>query len=174
MNLSCARASAQKEQPSTDGTAALFRSIGMMYLGAQDIPDFEVTSLDNRTITLSSLKGKIVFLNFWATWCPPCQAEMPSIQRLYEQFKDTDFTILAVSVGEDAKTVEDFLNRTPYSFHIALNEDARLGSMYAGRGIPSTYILNREGKIIAAKIGAQDWDTEEIAGVIKKLLENGI
>jgi thiol-disulfide isomerase/thioredoxin len=170
-NLSFAAALAQQED-SVQGndTATLFRSIGMMYLGAQDIPDFEVTRLNGETMNLSDLQGKIVFLNFWATWCPPCQAEMPSIERLSEQFKGTDIEILAVSVGENAETVQEFLSKTPYSFPIALNPDGKLGALYA-RSIPTTYILNRDGNIIAAKIGAQEWDTEKIASVFRHLLE---
>jgi peroxiredoxin len=160
----------QEETMQQDENASLFRSIGMLYLGSQDIPDFEVIHLDGGTMHLSDLKGKIVFLNFWATWCPPCQMEMPSMERLYGQFKDTDFVILAVSVGEDVQTVKDFLSRTPYSFPIALNPDGKLGSLYAARGIPSTYVLNREGKIMAAKIGAQEWDTQKITSVFEQLL----
>jgi thiol-disulfide isomerase/thioredoxin len=151
-------------------TAKRFRNIGMMYLGAQEIADFEVTKRNGETLKLSDLKGKIVFLNFWATWCPPCQAEMPSIERLYKQFKDTDLEILAVSIGENAETVNDFLTQTPYSFPIALNPDGRLGALYA-RSIPSTYIINKDGTVIAAKIGAQEWDTEKIISVFTQLLK---
>lgn len=171
LQVSFVAAAAKQEESVKDENASLVRSIGMLYLGSQEIPDFEVTNLDGRTMKLSDLKGKIVFLNFWATWCPPCRMEMPSMERLYGQFKDTDLTILAVSVGEDAATVNDFLFRTPYSFPMALNPDGKLGTLYAARGIPTSYILNRDGSILAAKIGAQEWDTQKIIDVFTQLLD---
>jgi thiol-disulfide isomerase/thioredoxin len=170
INVSSLTALARQESAEQDENAVLFRNINMLYLGSQNIPDFEVTNLNGETIKCSDLKGKIVFLNFWATWCPPCQAEMPSIERLYQQFDGTDFEILAVSVGENAETVNDFLSQTPYSFPIALNPEGNLGALYAARGIPTTYILNRDGTIIAAKIGAQAWDTQKVFDAFSQLL----
>jgi peroxiredoxin len=171
VNISFVTALARQEEPVQNENAALFRSIGMLHLGTQDIPDFEVVNPKGEVMKLSDLKGKIVFLNFWATWCPPCQMEMPSMERLYEQFKDTDLAILAVSVGENTETVNNFLSQTPYSFPIALNPDGKLAVLYAARGIPTSYILNRDGKILAAKIGAQEWDTQKIIDVFTELLD---
>jgi thiol-disulfide isomerase/thioredoxin len=137
----------------------------------QPIPDIELVALDGTSMTLSAYEGKYVFLNFWATWCPPCREEMPSIQRMNDALAGEDFGVFAISVGEKKDTVASFLKSTPYTFPIALDESGAVSSMFAGRGIPTTYILDRQGRAIAGIIGARPWDGEEVFSTLKNLMD---
>ena len=149
-----------------------FRKLGLVtYNPTLKIPSFETFTIDGKRVLLSDLKGKIVFLNFWATWCPPCRREMPSMEKLHNHFKGKDLVILAVSIGEDPVTVEAFLRDNPYTFSITCNRDGSLGHKYASRGVPTTYILNREGDIIASRLGAREWDDNDCISLFTKLLE---
>ncbi len=128
----------------------------------QALPDFTLPTPDGGKLTLSDMKGKVVFLNFWATWCPPCRAEMPSIEKLQKQMAGKDFSIFAVSVQEDPKTVKTFLDSTPYSFPIAMDSQGTVSSRFVGRGIPTTYLVDKQGRAIAGIIGSRQWDTAEV------------
>lgn len=107
--------------------------------------DFELEDLNGNKISLSSLKGKKIFLNFWATWCPPCKAEMPDIEKLYQETKDTDLVILAVNVGEDKKTVQDFIADNKYNFPVLLDVKGEVSQLYQVTGIPTSYFIDTEG-----------------------------
>lgn len=107
--------------------------------------DFELEDLNGNKITLSELKGKKVFLNFWATWCPPCKTEMPDIEKLYQETKDSDVVILAVNVGEDKKTVQDFITKNNYTFTVLLDTTGEVSQLYQVTGIPTSYFIDTEG-----------------------------
>jgi thiol-disulfide isomerase/thioredoxin len=140
----------------------------------QPIPPVELAALDGTLRPLADLEGKYVFLNFWATWCPPCREEMPSIQRMSDQLSGADFAVYAVSVGETKATVEGFLKSNPYTFPIVLDPDGRTSAVFAGRGIPTTYILDRKGRAIAGVVGGRPWDTEEALSILKSLMETKV
>ena len=129
--------------------------------------DFTLKDLKGNTITLSSLKGKNVLLNFWATWCPPCRGEMPDIQKLYSQTKDSDLVILAVDIGEDTKTVQDFITKNNYEFNILLDSDKAVATNYNISSIPTSFFINKEGKIINKHIGAMS--LEDMRSNVAKL-----
>jgi thiol-disulfide isomerase/thioredoxin len=142
----------------------------IVFSQAQKIPSFTVQSPENKAMELSDYLGSYVFLNFWATWCPPCLAEMPSIQRFSDYFKGKGLTVLAVSVGENIGTVKAFLSKNPYTFLIGVNANGSLGQLYASRGIPSTYILDPQGRVIAACIGSRTWDDPRTLGIFSRLV----
>lgn len=147
-----------------------FKKLGMTeFPEPMNIPLIELESADGKMISTEDYKGKIVFLNFWATWCPPCRMEMPSMETLYKELEQENFVILAISVGEDPASVTEFLRENPHTFPVALNPDNRFGSMFAGRGIPTTYILNKEGKAIAGIIGAREWDDPQTIDFFRSL-----
>lgn len=156
----------------------LFAAIGLLILSmsgylcaeGKSAPDFTLQDLGGNSFTLSSTKGKVVILDFWATWCPPCREEMPSIQRMHDQLSGPDFAVYAVSVGEARSTVESFLKKTPYSFPMVLDPNGQVSAIFAGRGIPTTYILDRNGRAIAGIVGARPWDTEEVLTVFRNLM----
>lgn len=116
--------------------------------------DFTLEDLDGNKITLSELKGKKIFLNFWATWCPPCKAEMPDIEKLYKETKDSGIIILAVNVGEDKKTVQDFIVKNNYSFTVLLDAAGEVSQLYQVTGIPTSYFIDTEGYLYDGVTGA--------------------
>ncbi len=136
-----------------------------------DAPDFTLQNLSGKEVSLSDFHGNIVFLNFWATWCPPCRQEMPSMQRLHETFKDNDFVMLAVNLQESEATVKDFLKNNPYTFPVLLDSEGAIGGgMFGVSSIPTTYLIDKEGAILARLIGTREWDTEEIISLFNSLL----
>ena len=134
-----------------------------------DVGDFEVEALKGGQVKLSGQKGKIVLLNFWATWCPPCRQEMPSINRLWAAMKNSSFTIMAVSGGETRTTVEKFITDNKYTYPIYLDPEGKLGTAFSASSIPTTYIIDKQGKAIAGIQGGKEYDTEEMIGLLKEL-----
>lgn len=139
--------------------------------GEPEAPDFTLSGPDGKPVTLSSLRGKVVLLNFWATWCPPCREEMPSMETLYQAFKGrSDFVMLAVSSQETKATVDQFLKKTPYNFPILLDTRGEVSSMYSVSAIPTTYLIDARGIVIAGKVGGHDWSTQAVARELGSLL----
>ncbi len=121
-------------------------------------PDFTATLTDGSTFTLSDQQGKAVLLNFWATWCGPCVAELPAFTRLVDTYGD-QLALLAVNSGEDEKNVTDFLAKNGYTFPVALDTDFAVGSLYPTDGIPYTVIIDPNGVITSIQLGASDADS---------------
>jgi peroxiredoxin/plastocyanin len=136
--------------------------------------DFELEDLDGNMKSLSSYHGKLVFLNFWATWCGPCRFEMPSMQKVYKELKDEGFEIVAVDLREDNKSVKKFVDNHGLTFPVLLDKTGRVGAIYGARSIPTTYIIDREGFIVGRAIGAREWDTQDIQAVFRDILEHGV
>ncbi|MCX7949423.1 MAG: TlpA family protein disulfide reductase [Treponemataceae bacterium] len=136
----------------------------------QDLPPFTAQDLQGKPFSLEQFKGSFVLLNFWATWCPPCRQEMPSMETLYTQLKNKGLVIVAISVGEDPKTVSQFLATNPHSFPIALDPSGRAGAIFAGRGIPTTYILDPQGRALGGTIGGRDWMDPPTVRVLTELV----
>ena len=129
---------------------------------------WKLVSPDGNLIELEEYRGKVVFLNFWATWCPPCRAEMPNIQRLYEEYKDKIAFILVTR--EDPMTVENFMKEKGYTlpfYRPASNPPAQLQSL----ALPTTYIINQEGEIVIKKTGAFKWDSKKANAFLDELLK---
>jgi thiol-disulfide isomerase/thioredoxin len=135
-------------------------------------PDFSLPYLSGGTAALSSLKGKVVLLNFWATWCPPCRAEMPSMEALYRRFKQAGLEILAVNCAEKTPDVQRFISGNRYSFPVMLDSSGEISGRYGITGIPTTYILDREGKILLRVVGSLRWDDPGIIAAIEALLKS--
>ncbi|MDI3547334.1 MAG: hypothetical protein PWR10_986 [Halanaerobiales bacterium] len=117
----------------------------------QKAPDFTLKTLKGESVSLSNLKGKKVFLNFWASWCPPCRSEMPAIQKLYSNHDD--IAVLGINLREEKGTVAEFMMLNGYTFPVVLDLNAEVATKYLVRGIPTTYILNKEGVIMAKHTG---------------------
>jgi thiol-disulfide isomerase/thioredoxin len=171
---SAAESATTEEQSTEVDAASVFSALEGLGLTVfpepQTIPAISLSALNGKPLTLAEQEGKYVFLNFWATWCPPCREEMPSIQRMNEALAGPDFAVFAVSVGEKPAVVESFLKKTPYSFPIALDPKGEISAMFAGRGIPTTYLLDRRGRAIAGVVGGRPWDTEEVLSAFKALM----
>ncbi len=115
-------------------------------------PDFTLPTADGGTIVLSELKGKRVFLNFWATWCPPCRSEMPAIQSVWEG-KDSDVAFIAVNIQEAKAKVAEFVEANGYTFPVALDGSARVASGYLVRAIPTSFVIGPDGVVTGKHIG---------------------
>ena len=120
--------------------------------------DFTTTLVDGSEFTLSDQEGKVILLNFWATWCGPCVGEMPAFTRLVETYGE-DLALLAVNCGEDEETVRSFLEKNEYTFPVALDPEYAVCLLYPSEFIPYTVIIGTDGKVAAIETGADDADT---------------
>ncbi|MBC8394760.1 MAG: TlpA family protein disulfide reductase [Deltaproteobacteria bacterium] len=120
--------------------------------------DFVLKDLDGNMMRLTDYRGKVVFLNFWTTWCPDCRIEMPSMEKLYRKFKSRDFTIGAINLQETAKDVEAFFKRYRLTIPVLLDRDGIAGRLFGIRSIPATFILNQKGGMIGKAFGPREWD----------------
>jgi thiol-disulfide isomerase/thioredoxin len=135
------------------------------------LPPLRVSTLDDKSVGVDLFTGKVTMLNFWATWCPPCRIEMPSMQILYDKTRDVAFDIMAISVGEQKKTVTDFLVQNPYTYPVFLDPSGAQSAPFAGRGIPTTFILDKQGRAIAGLIGSRSYDGPEVVNLFRELAE---
>ena len=130
-------------------------------------PAFEVKMFDGSTVKLADLKGKVVLLNFWATWCPPCRAELTRVEKdIIEKFKGQDFVFLPVSRSEKRETVAAFREKMGYTFPMGLDTDGRVYAEYAQTYIPRNFLIDKNGKIVKASVG---YDEAEFAELIKEI-----
>jgi peroxiredoxin len=113
--------------------------------------DFTLTDLQGKTWSLKALKGKVVLVNFWATWCPPCRKEMPDLNTLYQRFKDQGFVILAIS-DEEAGKVKPFIEERKISYPVMLDPGRKVNELFQVEGIPKSFVYDREGKLVAQSI----------------------
>jgi len=128
----------------------------------QPAPDFTLPNLNGKLVSLHDNKGKIIFLNFWATWCVPCRKEMPSMEKLYQALKGEPFEILAVSIDSyGADVVAPFMADYQLSFPALLDTDGTVRRRYNVNNIPQTFIIDKEGVIVSKFIGSHDWSDEK-------------
>ena len=136
--------------------------------------NFKLKDLAGAEISLASLRGKVVFLNIWATWCLPCREEMPSIQSLYNAFKaNKDFVVLAVSQDTDGAMVPPFIKQNHLQFTVLLDPRNEVGERYDVNGIPETFIIGRDGRIVAHHVGPYDWSNADIRQALNELIKSG-
>jgi thiol-disulfide isomerase/thioredoxin len=136
-------------------------------------PEFELPSLGGANVKLESLKGKVVFLNLWATWCGPCRQEMPTMERMYKLLKAEGLEILAVDIQEEKAKVLAFAAQLGLSFPILLDSSGDVASQYNAYAIPTTYLIGRDGKIFARAVGARTWDSPEMIAMFRQVLKSG-
>jgi len=148
-------------------------SIQPLVVAGTPAPDFALPGLDGKIVRLSDFKGKVVFLNIWATWCSPCREEMPSMEKLYQEMKGQPFEMLAVSIDIlGAKAVAPFMAELKLSFPALLDPQGTLERQYGTTGVPESFIIDKEGIIAAKVIGARDWTAPDAVQFLKKLAQN--
>jgi peroxiredoxin len=134
-------------------------------------PDFALKGEDGKTYRLADYRGKVVVLNFWATWCPPCRYEMPSMERAYRKVKGEEIAILAVNVGEDEATVFAFTGQYPVSFPLPLDMDGSVVAKYPVIGLPTTFIIDPRGQVTHRAIGGREWDDDRLLDRLRQMLK---
>ena len=134
-------------------------------------PDFRLKSDDGKEYRLSDFRGQVVVLNFWATWCPPCRYEMPSLERARKAVHGQGIVILAVNVGEDETTVFAFTGRYPVNFPLLLDGDGAVVRKYPVIGLPTTYVIDPRGYVTHRAIGGREWDDPTLLDQLRRLRE---
>lgn len=137
-------------------------------------PDFSLERLDGDAVTLSALRGKVVLVNFWATWCEPCEAEMPAMERLYRELAPEGFELLAVSVDDGPEPVRVFRDRMGLSFPILLDASKATAEAYQTFRFPESLLLDRRGVVVERYIGGRDWDAPAYVERIRRLLRGDV
>ena len=138
----------------------------------QPAPDFTLPGLDGKMVSLSDYRGQVVLVNVWATWCPPCVGEMPSMEKLYRALKGTNFEILAVSIDALGKeAVAPFMKKYNLSFPALMDPDGTIKTLFQTTGVPESFIINQEGILIEKVIGPKDWAIPPGVGFFRNLLQ---
>lgn len=133
--------------------------------------DFTLPDLNGRKVRLKDFRGQVVFLNFWATWCIPCRAEMPAMEKLHREFKDKGLVILALNFRESLEEIKPFVRELQLTFPILLDRDGKVSDRYQVFGLPTSYFLGRKGEVLGTAVGARDWASEEARALIRSLLQ---
>lgn len=133
--------------------------------------DFTLTAPDGSKLDFETLKGKVVFINMWATWCAPCVAEMPSIQGMYDKYKDNpDIVFALISFDKDPRKAEKFVDKKGYTMPIYFPNESQIPSVYQSKGIPTTFVIDKEGYISYKKVGMANYESKSFANFIDGLL----
>jgi peroxiredoxin len=147
-----------------------FAAVPALAAAPTPAPDFVLDSNTGKPIKLSGYKGKVVMINFWATWCGPCRDEWPLLESIYKQYQKQDFVLLGVNVEPDSKPAEDWLKATPVSFPILFDTKSEVSKMYEVSGMPSTIIVDRKGNVRVIHHGYKPGDENEYQDSIRKLV----
>ncbi len=132
-------------------------------------PGYELVDMDGVKHTLDELKGQPVILNFWATWCPPCREEMPSMNRAWAKIKDQGIAMVAINVGEDEDTIFSFMADYPIDFTVLLDASGDIINRWPVKGLPTTYVIDPEGRVVYQAIGGREWDDEGLLDKVRAL-----
>jgi thiol-disulfide isomerase/thioredoxin len=139
--------------------------------GGGATPPLELEDMHGRVHRLADYRGKVVLVNFWATWCEPCRDEMPSIERLRSALADQPFAVLAVNLAEPRSRIEKFLQHLPSGFAVLLDRDTQAAKDWDARVLPATYLVDPTGRVRHRHFGAQDWSAAPARAMVRELLE---
>jgi peroxiredoxin len=148
-------------------------SLGITSAGASAslAPSFALPSRSGDTVSLAQLKGKVVMLNFWASWCGPCRQEMPLLEQMHKRYSALGFTLVGVNVDANSKDAEDWLSKTPVSFPVLFDRESKVSKMYDVSAMPSTVFIDRQGNVRYLHRGYKAGDEGEYLNQIRALLK---
>ncbi len=150
----------------------LYASVGVQRINPPfEAEGFTLEDLRGSMMSLKDFRGKVIFLNFWASWCGPCRIEMPAMELLWQVFQDDDFVILAVDVKEERDTVSSFIEKNDYTFPVLLDSRGKVANMYDVRAYPTSFLIDWEGKVVGKAVGAREWASKDSFDLIKYLLD---
>ncbi len=152
-------------------TAEAFSPWGVDELIGKRAPDFMLKDVNGANVSLSSLKGKVVLINFWATWCPPCLSEMPSLNKLYRDYRNKGLIVVAISTDRSVTYVKDYLRNKSLDLPILMDSDGKVFRQFKAFSLPTTFLLDKNGVIIQRYLGEEEWDSPRIRNKIKETLE---
>lgn len=132
-------------------------------------PKLLLADMDGKTVDLAALRGRVVVVNFWATWCPPCRREFPSLGRLQKLFKPEDLTVVAVNVGENPDTIFTFAGNPEIA--VLLDRDSKAMADWPVKGLPTTFVIDRQGRIALRAVGGREFDDPAILAQLRPLIE---
>lgn len=170
----------EKEWEEEEKTAAeeerliqlLYASVGVQRINPPfEAKGFTLEDLRGPIVSLKDFQGKVIFLNYWFSRCGPCRDEMPAMELLWQIFQDDDFVILAVNVREGKGEVSSFVENNGYTFPVLLDLWGKVGNMYSTRAYPTTFLIDREGKVVGKAVGARKWASKGSFDLIKYLLD---
>ncbi|MFM8551027.1 MAG: TlpA family protein disulfide reductase [Nitrospiraceae bacterium] len=153
-----------------DQAAALNMSRGA---AGREMPPFVLPSLHGQAVRSSDLKGKVVVLNFWATWCGPCKDEMPALDRLRKHFDAQDVAVLTVTTDVQREGIAGFLRELALSLPVLLDESREVSDAFTVRGLPTTVVIDRDGKLVGRAVGPRAWDGRHAVALVQTLKERG-
>lgn len=135
-------------------------------------PEFELPDMDNEMHSLNQYKGKVIMLNFWATWCPPCRREMPSMEAVYQTFKGQPFVVIAINEWESEDIVFPYLGQLEVfpTFPILFDPDGKVSERYKVKGLPTTFVIDKMGNVVYRAIGGRDFNHPEVVKIIRQLM----
>ena len=151
--------------------AGLLKSIGLIKPVINRAPEFSLRELNGNVASLSGYRGKMVLLNFWATWCGPCRDEMPSMEQLSRSFGGQGLTVVAINQRENAALVARFMKTHNLNFSTLLDADGRVAASYRVYGIPVSYVIDSDGQAIGMKSGSMDWASPRVVDMFRKLVD---
>ena len=134
-------------------------------------PGFTLPDLERGKVSLKDFRGKLLILNFWASWCVPCREEMPAMERLYQKYRDQGFVILGVNLKDDKKSAIAFVKELKITFPIAFDPAGEVGLLYGAWGLPATYLIDTKGIALARAWGPADWFSPRARELIEALLD---
>lgn len=162
-------------KPEDKTLSRLFEEMGIVQMDPVDVPvEIRLPDLNGSYVSLSDFKGKILFINFWATWCPPCREEMPSMQKLHDRLKDKDFVMVAIDLQEPVEPVKKFLKEYKLTFMTLLDANGEVGLLFGIQSIPTTLIMDKQGRIIGVAIGARDWANKKSIALFEHLINQEV
>ena len=135
-------------------------------------PYFAAVTPEGKKVSLDDLKGKLVILNFWATWCPPCRLEMPSMEKIYKEYKGEGLEVVAMNFMEGPEPINVFVKENDFTFTILLDRPGKIAESYGVRALPITFLIGRRGNVLAKSIGYKDWHNKDTRQFISSLLKD--